>query len=102
MGGKAKPTKHSAREIKRKTDEATQNKGGGKRGLEDRRGGSSGHSKFLCYICKQVAPDLKSMQFHHEAKHSKIPFEQDKYENMHEKNGGVTTTGFSVRGSKKK
>ena len=36
-----------------------------------------GH-RFKCPICAQAAPDLKSMQVHHEARHPKLPFEPEK------------------------
>ena len=39
MGGKAKPTQHTAKEIAGKAKAALQNKGGGKAGLADRLGG---------------------------------------------------------------
>jgi len=41
MGGKAKPTKHTAKEIAGRIAESTQNKGGGKSGLADRKGGKA-------------------------------------------------------------
>ena len=48
MGGKAKPKKHTAKEIAGKVAAATTNKGGGKAGLADRLGGAAGHAKFKC------------------------------------------------------
>jgi len=60
--GKAKPAKHTAAEIKAKVHAATTNMGGGKAGLQDRKGGAVGHAKYSCPICKTAAPDLKSMQ----------------------------------------
>lgn len=60
--GKAKPAKHTAAEIKAKVHAATTNMGGGKAGLQDRKGGAVGHSKYMCPVCKSAAPDLKSMQ----------------------------------------
>ena len=101
MTGKAKPKKHTAKEINNKIKAATANMGGGKSGLEDRKGGKAGHAKLICYICMQNAPDLKSMKLHHESKHSKITFDESKYENVHEKYGG-TTKGIAVKGSTKK
>lgn len=41
---------------------ATTNKGGGKAGLEDRKGGRVGHARYSCNVCRQTAPDMKSMQ----------------------------------------
>jgi len=100
MGGKAKPTKHTASEVAKKTQLATQNMGGGSAGLSDRLGGKAGHAKLECYLCGVHAPDLKSMQVHHEAKHPKIDFDQGKYVDLHEIHGG-STQGVAVRGSTK-
>ena len=44
MAGKAKPKKHTAKELKQKQDAALTNKGGGKAGLQDRKGGAAGHA----------------------------------------------------------
>ncbi len=65
--GKAKPAKHTAKEIAMKTAAATTNKGGGKDGLEDRLGGKAGHARYQCPLCRQPAPDLKSMQVSQDA-----------------------------------
>mmetsp|Transcript_26231 Transcript_26231/g.36232 ORF Transcript_26231/g.36232 Transcript_26231/m.36232 type:complete len:117 (+) Transcript_26231:259-609(+) len=101
MGGKAKPTKHTAKELAGRAAASLQNKGGGKLGAEDRKGGVSGHSKFKCPICAQTAPSIKSMEEHHDSKHAKLPFEPDKCVNQQE--GGVSTTqGLAVRGSVKR
>jgi len=67
MGGKAKPTKHTSAELAQKAKDALTNKGGGDAGKKDRAGGSVGHSKYKCNICKQAAPDPKSMQMHFES-----------------------------------
>ncbi|GMI88735.1 METHYLENE BLUE SENSITIVITY 1 [Hibiscus trionum] len=84
MTGKAKPKKHTAKEIAAKVDAATTNRGGGKAGLADRSGvEKGGHAKYECPHCKTTAPDLKSMQIHHDAKHPKIPFEESKLVNRH-------------------
>jgi len=61
MPGKAKTQKHSAKELAAKAAAATQNKGGGKAGLADRKGGSVGHSRYKCPVCMANAPDLKTM-----------------------------------------
>lgn len=101
MGGKAKPTKHTAREVAKKTALATQNAGGGLEGLKDRLGGPAGHAKFQCDVCKAGSPDLKTLQIHYEAKHPSAPaFDPTKYEDLHELQGG-TTKGVAVRGSVK-
>ncbi|KAG2483603.1 hypothetical protein HYH03_017545 [Edaphochlamys debaryana] len=99
--GKAKPAKHTAKEIAMKAHAATTNMGGGGEGKEDRLGGKAGHAKYQCHICRQQAPDLKSMQMHHEARHPKELWEPEKCTNMHEIHGG-TTRGVGVRGSTKK
>ena len=55
-----------------------------KEGLEDRIGADKGgHAKMGCPVCKATAPDVKSMQIHHEAKHPKLPFEESKIINLH-------------------
>ncbi|MFQ6665092.1 hypothetical protein Gotur_031948 [Gossypium turneri] len=84
MTGKAKPKKHTAKELAAKVDAATTNRGGGKAGLADRSGvEKGGHAKYECPHCKTTAPDVKSMQIHHDAKHPKIPFEESKLINRH-------------------
>ncbi|KAJ4952087.1 hypothetical protein NE237_028919 [Protea cynaroides] len=84
MTGKAKPKKHTAKEIAAKVDAATTNRGGGKAGQVDRSGlDKGGHAKFECPLCKVTAPDVKSMQIHHDAKHPKIPFDEAKINNLH-------------------
>uniref|UniRef100_A0A7S0UJ91 C2H2-type domain-containing protein n=1 Tax=Polytomella parva TaxID=51329 RepID=A0A7S0UJ91_9CHLO len=100
--GKAKPAKHTAAEIAAKVHAATTNMGGGKAGLADRLGGRAGHAKYQCPVCKQAAPDLKSMQAHWEARHPKDPFVADDCTDLHAASGGSTTVGVAVRGSKKK
>lgn len=100
--GKAKPTKHTAAEINAKIAAAMTNKGGGKAGLADRKGGAAGHAKYQCHICKTPAPSLKSMEDHHTAKHPTLPWEPEKCTDAHALHGGVTTVGVAVRGSTKK
>ncbi|EPY31587.1 transcription factor [Angomonas deanei] len=101
MGGKAKPTKHTAAETARKEKLATTNMGGGKDGLKDRKGGAVGHSKFICKICMTQTPDLKTMRTHYEAKHPNAEFKESDFEDLHELQGG-TTKGVAVHGSLKK
>lgn len=100
--GKAKPAKHTAKEINGKIHAAMTNMGGGKAGHADRLGGKVGHAKFQCPICKTQAPDLKSMQAHWESKHPLLPFKEEDCTDLHSLSGGVTTQGVAVRGSKKK
>ena len=99
--GKAKPAKHTSKELVAKARASTVNQGGGRAGLNDRKGGNAGHAKFKCYICGLQAPSLKSMQSHFESKHPKEKFDSDKCINMHEVMG-ATTVGVAVRGSTKK
>ena len=101
MGGKAKPTKHTAKEIAKKVGEATTNKGGGKAGLADRKGGAAGHAKFKCPSCGIQSPSIKSAEMHWDSKHPKLPFVPEDWSDMHAANGGVTTKGVAVRGSGK-
>mmetsp|Transcript_22153 Transcript_22153/g.31017 ORF Transcript_22153/g.31017 Transcript_22153/m.31017 type:complete len:181 (+) Transcript_22153:203-745(+) len=100
-GRKGKENKHSKAELAAKLKAATQNKGGGKEGLKDRKGGEAGHSKFECKVCGVRSPSIASLKIHHEAKHPKIRFDPDAFaENVHEKFGG-TTKGLAVQGTQK-
>lgn len=84
MGGKAKPKKHTAKELASKLDAATTSRGGGKAGFADRSGiEKGGHAKLECPLCKATVPDIKSMQIHHEARHPKLPFDESKLTNLH-------------------
>ncbi|XP_044481037.1 protein METHYLENE BLUE SENSITIVITY 1-like [Mangifera indica] len=104
MTGKAKPKKHTAKEIAMKVDAATTNRGGGKAGLADRTAvEKGGHAKFECPHCKTKAPDIKSMQIHHDSRHPKIPFEEEKLVNLHAASVPSTSKPKpGVRGSLKK
>lgn len=73
----------------------------GAAGLADRKGGAAGHSKFLCQICKATAPDLKTAQLHHEARHPTVAWDPSIFDDLHARTGGVTTQGIAVRGSTK-
>ncbi|XP_078437868.1 protein METHYLENE BLUE SENSITIVITY 1-like [Wolffia australiana] len=104
MTGKAKPKKHTAKEIAAKLDAATTNRGGGKAGQADRLGqDKGGHARLECPLCKVTAPDVKSMQIHHEARHPKVPFDGSRLSDLH-----ATTSAESskpkpgIRGSLKK
>ncbi|CCW59692.1 unnamed protein product [Phytomonas sp. EM1] len=101
MGGKAKPTKHTAAETRRKEQLANTNMGGGSVGLRDRMGGQAGHSRFICKICMLQAPDLKSMGLHYESRHPDVEFLESDFEDLHKKHGG-TTKGVAIHGSLKK
>lgn len=104
MTGKAKPKKHTAKEIASKVDAATTNRGGGKAGLADRSGvEKGGHAKLECPHCKVTAPDIKSMQIHHDAKHPKVAFDESKLVNRHATVAADTSKPRpGVRGSLKK
>ncbi|KAK9692209.1 hypothetical protein RND81_09G248700 [Saponaria officinalis] len=109
MTGKAKPKKHTAKELQAKADAALTNRGGGKAGLKDRTGlEKGGHAKFECPHCKVTAPDVKSMQIHHDARHPKIPFDDTKISNLHATVGASAVAESStkpkpgIRGSLKK
>lgn len=101
MGGKAKPTKHTAKEINKKIAEASTNKGGGKAGLKDRQGGAAGHAKFKCPACGIQSPSIKSAEDHWDSKHPKLPFVPGDWTDTHAANGGVTTAGVAVKGTAK-
>ena len=100
MGG-TKFKKHTAAALNAKAKDALENRGGGKDGLQDRRGGAAGHAKYQCPICKQQAPDLKSMSMHFESKHPKEAFDEGLCTNLHAVHGS-TTVGVAVKGSSKK
>lgn len=100
MGGKAKPTKHTSKELAGKAKLATQNASGGNAGKADRAGGKAGHAKLQCQICGQQAPDPKSAEAHWDSKHSKMgTFDLEQFKDKHAESGGVTTSGFAVRGT---
>ena len=101
MAGKAKPKKHTAKEIAGKVAAATTNKGGGKAGLADRMGGAAGHAKFKCPSCGIQSPSIKSAEMHWDSKHPKLPFKPEDWSDMHAVHGGVTTQGVAVKGSSK-
>jgi len=78
MPRKAKPTKHSAKELKKKAALANTDRGGGKKGKAARAGGGTGGAKYRCWICATNAPSEKSMIIHFDAKHPKETFSLDK------------------------
>eukprot|EP00475_Leptophrys_vorax_P035468 TRINITY_DN584_c0_g1_i1.p1 TRINITY_DN584_c0_g1~~TRINITY_DN584_c0_g1_i1.p1 ORF type:complete len:105 (+),score=12.84 TRINITY_DN584_c0_g1_i1:194-508(+) len=103
MTGKAKPKKHTAKEIQAKVDAATTNRGGGKAGQADRLGlDKGGHAKLACPICKTTAPDLKSMKIHHEARHPKLPFDDNQLVDQHSSIDPESKPKPGIRGSLKK
>ncbi|CAD7955753.1 unnamed protein product [Amoebophrya sp. A25] len=102
MGGKAKPTKHTTKELSKKAADALTNKGAGAAGVKDRAGGAAGHAKFSCVICGQAAPSEKSAMEHWDSKHPKLGKfdigDEKQWKDMHAACGGVTTSGVGVRG----
>ena len=87
-------------ELKQKQDAALTNKGGGKAGLADRKGGAAGHAKFKCPICGMAAPSIKSGELHWDSKHPKMPFKPEEWSDLHAIHGG-TTKGVAVKGAEK-
>ncbi|CAH9108705.1 unnamed protein product [Cuscuta epithymum] len=84
MTGKAKPKKHTAKEIAAKADAALTNRGGGLAGLADRTGKTKGgHAKFECPLCRITAPSLANMKTHHESRHPKIEYDESKIVDLH-------------------
>jgi hypothetical protein len=65
------------------------------------QGGKAGHAKFKCPICALQAPSLKNMREHHEAKHPKVTFDEEKCQDVHAEFGG-TTAGIAIKGAAKK
>lgn len=77
MPRKAKPTKHSTKSLNKKRKLATQDKGGGKKGKEARRG-KTGGAKYTCYICFMNIPSETTMRIHFESKHSKHTLDMER------------------------
>ncbi|KAF5777410.1 hypothetical protein HanPI659440_Chr12g0455481 [Helianthus annuus] len=68
MTGKAKPKKHTAKEIQAKVDAATTNSGGGKAGIVDRTGqsgalGGIGNLQHSCLLVKTLVKQSEEEQF---------------------------------------
>ncbi len=76
MGGKAKPTKHTTKEINGKIHLAKMRAGGcggGLEGKEKRIAPKEGKKDVFiqCQKCLTMQPSIKSMQIHYENKHPK-------------------------------
>jgi len=76
MGGKAKPTKHTAKEIAMKHHESKMKKGGrggGQDGIASRTAPKEGKRDIFlkCEKCFTMQPSLKSMEIHYDSKHPK-------------------------------
>ena len=83
MSGKAKPAKHTAKEIAMKDHEAKMRqggRGGGAEGKEKRKAPKEGKKNVFitCSICFTQQPSLKSMEIHYENKHPKENWEDAK------------------------
>ena len=81
MGGKAKPTKHTAKEIAMKHHAAKMKAGGtggGADGKDSRKAPKEGKRNIFltCGKCFSQMPSLKSMQIHFENKHPKENWEE--------------------------
>lgn len=98
MAGKAKPTKHTTKEINAKHHAAKMKNGGmggGADGKEKRKapkeGKSDVHNKLKCVKCLALQPSIKSMSIHYESKHPKEDWEaaQVQYLKDEEENNNV-------------
>jgi len=78
MPRKAKPTKHSTKELNRRKKLATTDRGGGKKGRLERGGGATRGAKYQCYVCFKNVPDPKTMQIHFESKHKKLELDMER------------------------
>ena len=83
MSGKAKPQKHTAKEIAMKDHEAKMRqggRGGGAEGKEKRKAPKEGKKNVFitCNICFTQQPSLKSMEIHYENKWEDIKFTYEK------------------------
>ena len=97
MGGKAKPTKHTAKEIA-EGGGGDPEQGRGKAGLADRKGGAAGHAAQVP-SCGVQSPSLKSGCTGTQAPQAAL--RAGRLDHLHELHGGVTTKGVAVRGSGK-
>jgi len=107
MPRKAKPTKHSRKELDKRRKLATTDRGGGKKGREARSGGGTGGAKFQCYICFKNVPDAKTMTIHFENKHRKLDLDMNRCQvNETKKDMGaardrISNTGPQLRAGKR-
>ncbi|KAJ8775295.1 hypothetical protein K2173_020299 [Erythroxylum novogranatense] len=101
MTGKAKPKKHTTKEVAAKVDgddKQRRREEGGLIGPAEKRARQVGVSPS-----QRRSPDSKTMQIHHEVRHPKIPFEEDKLVNLHASYTADTSKPRpGVRGSFKK
>ena len=76
MPRKAKPTKHTTKEINQKHHDAKMKAGGmggGQAGIAGRKAPKEGKKDIFiqCKICLAMQPSLKSMALHYDGKHPK-------------------------------
>ena len=81
MPGKAKPTKHTAKEINKKHHDAKMKAGGtggGAEGMAKRKAPKEGKKDIFmkCEKCMVMQPSIKSMAIHYESKHPKEDWEE--------------------------
>lgn len=80
MGGKAKPTKHTSRELQAKAD-LHKPRGGGKAGQAER----APMIAYTCIICRQSIAHSNALKVHYEAKHPKETLNESAYADQLEK-----------------
>lgn len=80
MGGKAKPTKHTSKELQAKAD-LHKPRGGGKAGQAER----APLVAYICTICRQNIASTHALKVHYEAKHPKEALDESAYEAQMEK-----------------
>lgn len=81
MPGKAKPTKHTTKEINKKHHDAKMKAGGtggGSEGIAKRKAPKEGKKDIFlkCEKCLMLQPSMKSMAIHYENKHPKENWEE--------------------------
>jgi hypothetical protein len=96
MAGKAKPTKHTAKEIAMKHHAAKMRAGGTGGGLDGkakRTAPKEGKKDVFikCEKCFLMMPSLKSMQIHYESKHPKENWTEA--EKLYNKDASLESTG---------
>jgi hypothetical protein len=93
MGGKAKPTHHTAKEIKAKGD-LHKPRGGGQAGQQERKPMIA----MTCVICKQSIASQNALRQHYESKHPKNTIDEPEYARQLE---AAKSQAGSVAGPKK-
>ena len=96
MGGKAKPKKHTAKEIAGKVAAAAK-QGRRKSGSRGQPGEALRGAKSKCPSCSIRSPSIKSARYW-DSKHPKLPFKPEDWSDMHAVHG---VTAVAVKGSSK-